>query len=131
MRSRKGTSYVEVLCALFLFIFAFDFLLQTFTKGPSLQRLADYQHIAFNIASSHIERVRSLSFSDLPSAGELATKVDDEGNANAQGLFNRTTTITPSYGGNALLTEISVEVTYPFDGAESTPIRFATLVVNQ
>src|SRR3989338_6032188 len=132
LKNSKGVTLVEVMMAIFIFVFGIQGLLGVYLQSMQVGKKADYTYTAYNMAKNHIERLKTLNYALLPSAAETSTIINNDGDPDPNGSFIRTTTVTPNFGGNALLTQVTVQVNYVFRGTQgASPTQFATIILNQ
>ena len=132
MRNNRGATLVEVMMAILIFMVGIEALLAVYTKSMQVAKRADQAYTAYNLAKNHLERLRALNYALLPSAVETSTAINNDGDPDPSGSFLRTTVVTSSYGGNALLTQVTVQVNYVFRGTQSaSPMALTTIILNQ
>ncbi len=132
IKDSNGVTLVEVMMAIFIFVFGIQGLLGVYLQSMQVGKKADYTYTAYNLAKNHIERLKTLNYALLPSSAETSTVINNDGDPDPSGSFIRTTTVTANYGGNALLTQVTVQVNYIFKGVQSSsPTQFATIILNQ
>lgn len=118
-RGDAGFSLVSVVVALVLLSVGVLSLSNVMTQSVTMQTIASTRTSALYIAQTHMEEVRSRD--PLTLASEAVIQVDEEGNADINGVFSRELTVT-DIGGNLL--EVVVIVTSP----RSNPIRLVTWI---
>src|SRR3989338_158027 len=132
LRGSKGVTLVEVMMAVFIFIFGIQGLLGVYLQSMQVGKKADYTYTAYNLAKNHVERLKTLNYALLPSVAETSTIINSDGDPDPNGSFIRSTTVTANFGGNALLTQVTVQVNYIFKGTQSSsPTQFSTIILNQ
>ncbi len=125
----KGFSLVEVMASVLLFMIGISAILSVCIDSKKSAQRAEYAYNAYNIAKNHIETLRAMAFSDLASAAESGSDVDQDGVADLDGAYNRTTAVTTSYAGDANLTQLTVTVYYTFRGQQiAQPMQMTTVV---
>ncbi len=126
---KHGITLVEVMGSVLVFMIGLGALLAIFTQTGSSGLRAEYAYTAHNLARSHLETLRSVSFNDLSVAGETSTLINEYGVADDEGRFVRSTTVTTSYSGDANLTQVMVTVNYTFRGAQSpSPMQVSAVL---
>lgn len=132
MKNNKGATILEVMGAVLIFMIGMEALLAVYVQSMQVGKKADYTYTAYNLAKNHMERLKTLNYALLASVAETSTAINNDGDPDPNGPFIRTTTIASNYGGNALLTQITVEVSYIFLGAQSaSPMQLSTIILNQ
>lgn len=132
MKNNKGATLVEVMTAIVIFMVGIEALSAVYTQSMQMGKRADYVYTAYNLAKNHVERLKTLNYALLPSAAEISTIVNNDGDPDSNGSFIRTTTVTANYGGNALLTQVTVRVNYVLRGTQSaSPMELTTIILNQ
>ena len=127
--NQKGATLVEVLGSVLVFMIGIAALLGVFYASVAVANRAQYAYTAYNIAKNHLEGLRSFSFSDLTVANETASVVDENGVADPDGQYIRTTTVTANYNGDSALTQIDVQVWYILRGVQSSsPIQVTSVI---
>lgn len=130
LKGRKGLTLVEVVLTVLVFASGLISLLAVYIQSREAGRRTDAVYTAYNLAKNHIEQLRSLDYTLLPDAAEMtAVRLDEDGTPDVNGVFLRTTSVDPAYGGNPDLTRASVSVSYLFKGAENpVPIEMTTVI---
>jgi Tfp pilus assembly protein PilV len=118
-RADAGFSLVSVVVALVLLSVGVLSLSNVMTQSITMQTISAIRTSALYIAQTHMEDLRSRD--PLTLAAEAVVRVDEEGNADPNGVFTREVTVA-SAGRNLL--EVVVIVTTP----RSDPIRLVTWV---
>ena len=130
--SQKGTTLIELIGSILIFLIGIQALLQVYSQSMRMGKRADYAYTAHNLAKNHMERLKTLDFSLLPSSAETSTAVNGDGDPDPEGSFIRTTLISPNYGGSVLLTQATVQVSYVVQGQQSaSPMQISTVILNQ
>lgn len=117
---QKGTTLMEVMIAVFLFVIGIQSLLVVATQGMTMSRRVEYDYTAYNLAKNHIERLRLYSFAALANAADTGTQLNANDDPDQAGPFTRTTAIATSFGGNANLTQATVTVAYTLRGLQNS-----------
>ena len=127
--NQTGVTLVEVMISVLVFVIGITAMLDVCTQGVLMSRKADAAYTAYNLAKNRIETLKAVAFSELASAEETSTLLDEAGVPDLKGSFTRGTAITPSYLGNPDLTEVDVTVYYKVRGQQSSnPMRMTTLI---
>ena len=127
--SNKGITLVEVMTAILLFTLGIAALLGVITQSVQSAKKAGFAYKAYNLAKSHLDTLRSVSFSDLSSAVETSTAINEQGVPDADGEFIRNTTVSTSYTGDGALTYVKVSVNYVFQSHQSaSPMEVSTVI---
>ena len=111
----KGATLIELMGTVLVFMIGISALLGVFYASSAMAKRAEHAYTAYNIAKNHIEDLKSFSFSDLTATNEDKSVVDENGVSAvglSSGLYVRTTTVTPSYNGDASLALVDVQVWY-------------------
>ena len=131
LRSQSGLSLVENMMAVGLFLIGVSAIMSVQIQSMSAGKRAAAAYTAYNIAKSHIENLKSFSFSDVASATENSIYVDENGTPDPDGKYIRSTTVSTSYLGNANLTQVAVSVYFVLKNAQSAqPIQLTTVLYN-
>ena len=124
-----GATLVEVIGTVLVFMIGISALLGVFYASVGMAKRAEYAYTAYNIAKNHVEDLKAFSFTDLAVANETASVVDQNGVADSDGEYIRTTTITSNYSGDAALTQVDVQVWYILSGVQSaSPMQLTTVI---
>ena len=129
-KSEKGLSLVENMMAVGLFLIGISAIMSVQVQGMGAGKRAAYAYTAYNIAKNHIENLKAFSFSDVTSANEASTYVDDNGTPDPDGKFRRSTVVTTSYSGDANLTQVAVSVSYVIKQTTSNPMQLTAVLYN-
>ena len=116
---RGGFTLVEIMVSSLVFCIALLALLSIYTQSTSSGLRAEYAYTAHNLARSHLETLRSVSFNDLAAATESSTAINAYGVVDSDGKFLRSTSVSTNYTGDSNLTQVTVSVNYTFRGAQS------------
>ncbi len=131
MKSNKGVTLVEIMTAVLIFLLGIAALFGVITQSVQSAKKAGLAYKAHNLAKSRLETLRSVSFSDLPSANETASAINEQGAADLNGSFVRNTTVTANYTGDGALTYVKVSVNYIYKGQQSpSPMEASTVIFN-
>ena len=118
-RPDSGYSLVSVLVAIVLLVVGVLSLTNVLTQSLQMQTIVSTRTTALYVAQTYMEELRSRD--PLTLAAEAVAQVDDQGAADASGVFSREVTVA-SAGRN--LIEVVVIVTTP----RSSPVRLVTWV---
>lgn len=118
--NKAGTTLIEVVIAVFLFVIGMEALLVVSTQGMTMNKRVEYAYTAYNLSKNHLERLRLYSFDALSTAGETETLLNANGDPDLAGPFTRTTTIATGFEGNANLTQATVTVAYVLRGVQNS-----------
>jgi prepilin-type N-terminal cleavage/methylation domain-containing protein len=130
-KSQGGVTLIELMISVAIFAISIVALLDVFAQGQKMAYREEYAYTSFNIAKNRIETLKSISFSDLSASAETLTALGADGLPDPDGIYKRTTTVTPSYSGDANLTQVTVQVYYVFKGIVNTlPIQLSTVIYN-
>lgn len=124
----KGVTIVEVLAAIFVYMIGLMPLMAVMQQSQISGKQADSAYTAYTIAKNHLERLKSVNFSVLASAGETDTLIDQNGSPNTNGSYSRTTAVAMNYSGFVNLAQVAVSVTYRIQGRQSEPTTVATVM---
>jgi Tfp pilus assembly protein PilV len=131
MRSERGTTLLEVMASVMLFMIGIAAILSVILQSMSMAKRGEYAYTAYNMAKSRLETLKSMSFADLSSAAETDTRLDNDGVPDVDGDFRRSTAVTTSYTGDSNLASATVTVYYTFRGDESpSPMEMTTVIYN-
>lgn len=120
---------VETMAAMALFAIVLTGILNLAVGSMSTGRRAEFAYTAYNLAKNHLEALRSMPYSTLANAAESDVYVDENGVADGDGFYIRSTTVAPNYDGNADLIQLTVSVDYIFRGVQSeTPTELSAVV---
>lgn len=112
-----GYSLISVLVAIILLIVGVLSLSNVLTQSLEMQNIMSVRTTALYVAQTYMEELRSRD--PLTLAAEAAVRVNDQGAADASGIFTREV-LVDSAGRN--LIEVQVVVTNP----RSSPVRLVT-----
>ncbi|MBI3315913.1 MAG: type II secretion system protein [Candidatus Omnitrophica bacterium] len=127
----KGLTLVEVLGSVLLFMIATLGLFSVYVQSGTVSKRAEYAYNAYHLAKNHVERLKTVSFEELQTAGETDTALDKDGHPNINGEFVRSTAVVPNYAGYSSLTQVAVSVSYRFKGVLSgSPMQIVTVIFN-
>jgi Tfp pilus assembly protein PilV len=112
-----GYSLISVLVAIILLVVGVLSLSNVLTQSLEMQTVISVRTTAVYIAQTYMEELRSRD--PLTLAAEAAVRVDDQGAADASGIFTREV-LVDSAGRN--LIQVQVVVTNP----RSSPVRLVT-----
>ena len=103
-----------------------------FVNAIDISKRVNYEYQATNLAKKRLEDAKSIiktaGFDSLIVMEQSATRVNGEGDVDEDGEFERTTDVNEDFGGNALLTEVEVEIYYYYLGTRKTsPITMTTV----
>lgn len=131
LKSQKGLSLVENMMAVGLFLIGISAVLSVQIQGMSAGKRAAAAYTAYNLAKNHIENLKSFSFADVASASESDIYVDENGTADPNGKYSRSTTVSLNYLGDANLTQVVVSVYYRLQNVQSAqPMQLTTVLYN-
>lgn len=138
MNNKKGITLIEVMASGLIIAIVIASTLLMFVHTIDMSKRITYEHQAFNLAKSKIEDIRMMvatsGFDTCTAANydESDAVIDSKGLQNASGDFRRSTTVNVSWGGNARLTEVEVEISYRYRGEWKTAaaIEVVTLIVD-
>lgn len=126
-----GFTLVEVMAAVFIFMIGIVGILGVSVESMRMGKRSEMAYTAYNLAKNHLETLRAMPFSDVASAGETETILDETGVADDDGDFIRSTDIVTNYSGDSDLVEATVTVSYIFQGEESpNPMEISTVIYN-
>lgn len=126
-----GFSLAEVMVSIMIFSFGLVGLVSATLSGARLGQRADRAYAAYNLAASHIELLRHVSFEELEDAAEVDTIINAYGNPDLDGEYLRTTQISTDYAGHASLTSAMVRVScLTQDGKTDQPVELTGLIYN-
>lgn len=117
--ANAGYSLISVLVAVILLVVGVLSLSNVLTQSLEMQNILSVRTTALYVAQTYMEELRSRD--PLSLAAEAAVRVDDQGAADATGIFTREVMVD-SAGRN--LIEVQVVVTNP----RSSPVRLVTWV---
>jgi len=129
MKNDKGVTLVEIMAAILLFLLGIAALLGIIMQSVQSAKKAGLAYKAHNLAKSRLETLSSVSFSDLSSANETSSAINEQGVTDQDGSFVRNTTVTTSYTGDGALTHVKVSVNYLYKGQQSpSPMEVSTVI---
>ncbi len=132
MPKKGGFTLVEVLVSIMVFTTAMVSLLQVYLASSTASKRAEYAYTAHNLAKSHLERLKTLDFSLLPTAAETSTRINKDGDPDENGDFIRSTAISTAYLGYSNLTQATVSVYYLLKGKQCPlPMQLTTVILHQ
>jgi prepilin-type N-terminal cleavage/methylation domain-containing protein len=111
--TKAGHTLVEVLVASAILSIGMVGGYYAVTASMQARKFAHEYYVGTMIANNRIEQARELPFSQLTLLVENNTSVDAVGFASGDLRYRRTTRVTPTWGGNSNLTEVSVSVGVP------------------
>ena len=115
----KGTTLVEVLTATAILALVIVGIMGIFTVSVQTSKKINYEYGATNLAKNRIERLKTVAFALLADAAENNIRINENGDADSNGLYLRTTTVTANYGGDAHLSSVQVQVYYEYGGVKN------------
>ena len=121
-----GVTLVEILFSAGILTLVLVGTLAIFAHTVEISKKIDYEYTATTLAKGRLERARTVidtnGFVSLTDAsfGETDTVLDADGVPDDGGNFRRSTTVTTSFGGDALLTRVEATVTYRYMGEWKT-----------
>ena len=134
IRSRKGFSIAEVMCAAFIVMLAVGGLATTFVTAVRTNRFASNYYNASCLARNRVQEARIRVFDELLAIAEPRRRVDKDGNDPSFGsdalIFERETIVTPVL---VNCYDVTVNVYYPMSpGVLSTvPVQMKVLISSQ
>lgn len=127
---QKGTTLIEVMGSVMVFMIGVTAMMSVYLASMRMSKESGYAYTAFNLAKKHIETLRATSFNDLAVAAEQDVVLDAEGNADPDGEYHRSTTVTTPYSGHADLARVTVSVQYTLHGTlNATPTQLTTVIM--
>ncbi len=99
---------VEVLVALVLLAIFFAGATQVVVSSRKSADMARSLHQAVSMADDRIERIKTFEYDQLPLIQETDVQINEYGEADADGMFLRNTSVTTAT--NGLYREVSVSV---------------------
>ena len=128
---RRGSTLLEVMASMALFLITLIAVLALVASSQSVGKRADYAYVAYNLAKSHIETLRSVAFDDLSVADENSVRLDGDGVSSEDGVYLRSTTITKPYQDDSNLALAEVNVSYEVKGVVSAePMQMVSVIHN-
>ena len=128
VKNQNGVTLIEVMGSVLVFSIGIAALMAVYWQAGTASKRADNSYIAYNLAKNRLEALKSVSFSDLPSAVENSTGVNKDGVADTSGGVTRSTAVTTNYTGDSNLTQVTVSVSCTMSGAQSsTPVQMNTV----
>jgi prepilin-type N-terminal cleavage/methylation domain-containing protein len=126
--SRGGFTLTEVMVACFILAVGISGFGIGYLSAMRTNRLAKNHYQATCLARNRIQRARSVSFTSIPLLAETDRVIDADGNADANGLFRRTTAVAQTATSNTL--DIAVSVRYPDakNAPHKTPVTMRTII---
>lgn len=129
LSNARGSTLIEVMGTVMIFMIGISALLGVFYASAGMAKRAEYAYTAYNIAKNHVEDLKAYSYTDLAVANETSSVVDQNGVADPNGQYIRTTTITSNYSGDAALTQVDVKVWYVLRNVQSSsPMQLTTVI---
>jgi len=119
MGGNRGMTLVETMAAIAIFGIVLAGILNLSASSINTSKRADFAYTAYNLAKNHLETLRSMPYSTLANATESAVYLDNNGVADSEGNFIRSTEVTSSYGGDANLIRLTVSVDYIYRGVQA------------
>ncbi len=115
---RVGFTLVEALISSALFFVIAGSFVAAYISAMRTHRMASNFYRATCIARNRIQRARTLDYDSLALLSEVEASVDENGNRDLSGHFQRTTSIS-----NTVLacTRIRVNVKFPISGGGVSP----------
>ena len=123
-----GATLIELMGSVLIFMLGLIAVMTVFQQSASSGHRSDYTYTAYNIAKNHIERLKAVNFNTLSSAGETETLVDQNGSPDPNGLYTRSTIVTPYPGYTSNLMQVDVSVFYTLQGQKNTPTTITALI---
>jgi prepilin-type N-terminal cleavage/methylation domain-containing protein len=111
--ANAGFTITEVLIASALLVVGVSAIFPAAISAIRTQHMSSNLYHATCLARNRVQRGLALPFDTLPALASDADSVDQDGNANANGPYLRTTTLTPV---SLNCYRIVVEVSYPIGG---------------
>ena len=129
LKSVKGMTLVETLAAIAIFSIVLTGILNLAVGSMSTGKRAEFAYTSYNLAKNRLEALRSMPYSTLVNAAESDVYVDENGVADIDGYYIRSTAVTPNYSGDANLIQLTVSVDYIFRGVQSQiPTQLSAVV---
>jgi hypothetical protein len=116
--ANAGFSITEVVIASALLIVGVTAIFPAAIASIRTQHMSSNLYHATCLARNRVQRGLALPFDTLPALASDADYVDQDGNANANGPYVRTTTLTPI---SSNCYRIVVEVSYPIGRGAMSP----------
>ena len=130
-RKIRGATLIELMGSVLVFMIGIAALIGVYLQSVTAARRADLFYISYNLAKNHVETLKTISFSNLSSAAEVSSPINQDGVPDLGGDFLRTTTVSTSYSGDANLTQVMVGIKYKMKGAWSVaPVELTTVIAN-
>ena len=131
MGNTRGMTLMETMAAIAIFGIVLASILNLSASSINTTKRADFAYTAYNLAKNHLETLRSMPYSTLTSAAETEVLLDDNGVADVDGHFIRSTAVTTNYTGDANLIQLIVSVDYIYRGTQAESPTQLTAVVYQ
>ena len=116
--ANAGFTITEVLIASALLVIGVSAIFPAAISAIRTQHMSSNLYHATCLARNRVQRGLALPFDTLPALASDADSVDQDGNANANGPYLRTTTLTPI---SSNCYSIVVEVSYPIGRGAMSP----------
>ena len=117
-RKPKGATLTEVLFSAVIISLVMVSIVLIFVQTVDISKRIDYEYTATNLAKNRLERARTLittsGFDFLSDLGETDTVIDEDGAADTEGDFKRSTLVSTNYSGDARQTYIATSVIYKY-----------------
>jgi hypothetical protein len=111
--ANAGFSITEVVIASALLIVGVTATFSAAISSIRTHYIASNMYHATCLARNRVQRGLALPFDTLPALASDKDSIDQDGNANANGPYLRSTTLTPDSSDSYIIT---VEVSYPIGG---------------
>ena len=129
IKNSRGLTLVETMMAIFLFGVVLVGMLDVCAQSMLMGKRSDLSYKAYNLAKSHLETLKTMSFGSLSSAAETDTILDGGGTPDINGDFKRNTSVNTNYNSDSHLTEVTVTVDYKVKNAfANKPTSLQTVI---
>jgi Tfp pilus assembly protein PilV len=133
--SKSAFTLVEAVISAVILALAIAGSYSLITRSASMIRSSRNHYVAVTLAKDHIERARSIPFSQLHLMAESRLLVDDSGTPDSQGDFRRTTSVVTNYQPGVTLICVTNEIkslrTRTFQGEWETVAALFTEYLTQ
>jgi len=133
---RDGFTLVETLFSTFILSMVLIGIITILIQAVDISNRIDYEYTAFNIAKDRLELARTVvhteGFDALSGLSETSTMVNEAGDLDAAGDYERTTAVTESYSSDDRRTKVAVGIYYYYRGNKKTsvPVTMTTVFCN-
>ncbi|MCK5850380.1 MAG: prepilin-type N-terminal cleavage/methylation domain-containing protein [Kiritimatiellae bacterium] len=129
MKSKDGFTLVEMVIASFILAMVFGGAMKCFVAAARSQYLANEYYAASVLARNRVEYAKIYPFQSLAMLIETDVQLDRYGEPDGDGVYWRTTTVTPSVV-NPVCIDVIVEVDYETRPGVmcGVPVMVATMV---